>query len=295
VSGRYCPALSFVLCLLLGACGDQVDPSGDGDGDVDGDGDGDADGDGDGDGDVDGDSDGDADGDCHDYGAINPSGGSGGTFPGLQTRSVTAPDGSVFDYYLYLPGCYDPASAVPLVVLLHGAGDRGDSMARYWSATVEERDFMVVAPSSATEWGTWVPDIAVPRIDAAMDDTLAAYNVDQARIYVWGFSAGGHLAHGVALGSPDLFAAYSVSAGLLSAWAGASAPAAAATIRRIPVDLHIGETDPMFGMVAGDRVTFIDAGWVEGDDLSYVVFPDGHTALPDHPLEIWTFFERWTL
>jgi poly(3-hydroxybutyrate) depolymerase len=154
---------------------------------------------------------------------------------------------------------------------------------------------MVMATSSAAEWGTWIPDIAVPRLDAAMEDALGAYNVEQSRMYVWGFSAGGHLAHGVALSNPDLYAAYSVSAGLLTAWAGSGAPAEAAAIRRIPVDLHIGETDPMAGMVAGDRETFIAAGWVEGDTLSYVVFPDGHTALPSHPPEIWSFFERWTL
>ncbi len=221
---------------------------------------------------------------------IDPSGGSGGAFPGRQTR--TAPRGGV-PYDLYIPTSYDPARAMPLVSLFHGQGDTGANMVAFWQATAESGGFIVVATTSTGSMGGWSGGPDVDRYDAALDDALAAYNVERARLYLWGFSAGAHLAHGIALANTELFAAYAVNAGVLDAFAGADAPAMAP--RRIPVSITIGTTDPLYPYTMTDRMRFLAAGWTEPDTLRYATFDGPHTVLPTHPAEHWAFLQRFSL
>ena len=141
--------------------------------------------------------------------------------------------------------------------------------------------------------GGWRAGPDIGRYDAALTDALGAYNVEEKRIYVWGFSAGAHLTHAVALMNTDLFAAYSVSAGALQALAGTSAPAAAS--RQIPVDIHIGMSDPLYPEAMSDRGHFTRAGWLEGADLAWSPFDGGHTLLRSHPTEIWEFLSPFRL
>jgi len=118
-------------------------------------------------------------------------------------------------------------------------------------------------------------------------------NVERARLYLWGFSAGAHLAHGIALANTELFAAYAVNAGVLDAFAGADAPAMAP--RRIPVSITIGTTDPLYPYTMTDRMRFLAAGWTEPDTLRYATFDGPHTVLPTHPAEHWAFLQRFSL
>ncbi len=220
------------------------------------------------------------------------SGGVGGAYPGAQTRTASF-GGSSYDYALYLPTSYDPTEPVALLSIFHGQGDTGANMRNFWRSTAESGGFAVMATSSTGASGGWTPSADVPRYDAALTDALGAYNIDEGRLYVWGFSAGAHLTHAVALMNTDTFAAYGVSAGVLAALAGPGAPSAAA--RRIPVDIHIGTDDPLFSEAEADRGRFVSAGWVEGDDFRYTAFPGGHTVRPDQLPTIWAFFESFSL
>jgi poly(3-hydroxybutyrate) depolymerase len=200
-------------------------------------------------------------------------------------------DGAPVPYSVHVPSSYDPAVAVPLVSLFHGQGDTGENILSFFRTAAEANGFIALATSSTGAMGGWNPSVDVPRYDAALTDALAAYNVEQTRLYVWGFSAGGHLAHGIGLANSETFAAYGVNAGVLAAFAGATGPGRAT--RRIPVAIRIGTTDPLLPQARMDRGAFTGAGWVEGDDLDYQEFAGGHTVLPGHPQEMWTFFERW--
>lgn len=223
----------------------------------------------------------------------NPSGGSGGSYPGTQTRSPAAPSGGTFDYTLYIPSGYEPASPMPLLTLFHGQGDSGSNMVSFWADTAEANGFILLATTSTGASGGWSGGADVGRYDVALNDALGAYNVERRRIYVWGFSAGGHLTHAIALMNTDLFAAYAVSAGILDAFGGGDAPASAA--RQIPVDVHIGMADPLYPGAMTDRERFTSAGWVEGSNFSWSPFDGGHTILPTHPTEIWSFLSPYWL
>lgn len=270
----------------------DVDVDADADVDVDADADADSDVDVDADVDADADSDADTHTDSDTPSGSNPSGGSGGAYPGAQTRAVNGASGT-YSYYIYAPSSYDPAQAMPVLIVFHGQGDTGANMGQYWSATAQANGFLIIATTS-TGVG-WAPGVDIPIFNEAFADASGAYNIELNRVYIWGFSAGAHLVHAIALDNPATFAAYSVSAGVLGALAGTGAPANAALTRRIPVDIHFGDTDPMRAQAEVDRNAFINAGWAEGNDFSFVEFTGGHTLRQDHLPEIWQFLEQWTL
>ncbi|MHC4841109.1 MAG: CE1 family esterase [Planctomycetota bacterium] len=230
-------------------------------------------------------------------GSVNssPSGGSGGTYPGNQTRTVSVSGLGNQNYYLYIPNSYNPANPMPIMWGFHGsAGSPSGSDAAaqqvrsYWQSVADSGGFIVLAQVATGSTGGWIPSNTVAVFNEISTDVMGAYNIEQKRIHAWGFSAGGHLIHGLALANANLFASYGVSAGALQALAGTGAPAAAA--RKIPCDLHIGSTDTIVppSVVQADRQTFISAGWTLSTDLFYTEFTGGHTFTTTHLSEIWT-------
>jgi len=227
-----------------------------------------------------------------DAGSATSSGGSGGAYPGAQTRTASV-GGASFVYALYIPTSYVSSTPVALLSVFHGQGDTGANMRDFWRSEAEANGFAVLATTSTGSSGGWAPSADVPRYDAALTDALGAYDIDTSRLYLWGFSAGAHLTHAIGLENADTFAAYSVSAGVLAALEGPDGPRLAS--RHIPVDVHIGTTDPLLPQAASDRMAFLAAGWIEGTDYSYVTFAGGHTVLPSQRPEIWAFLSRFRL
>ncbi len=222
------------------------------------------------------------------------SGGTGGAYPGPQRRTVEA-GGTSFTYELYVPSSYRPDTPMPLLCLFHGQGGSGANIRDFWQPSAERGGFLLLATNSSGSSGGWAPGRDAPRFEAALNDALAAYAVDTRRLYVWGFSAGAHFVHAIALLNPDLFAAYAVNAGVLAALADSTAPTEAARIRRIPVEIRVGRGDPLFPQAEQDRTAFLNAGWREGDDLRFTAFDGGHALRRGDPDEIWAFLRAFRL
>ena len=242
----------------------------------------------------------------------DPSNGSGGVYPGVRTRSVhIAGLGSgTQPYYIYLPPDYTPARPWPLLIGLHGVApyagvlNYAKDVRSYWTPVALDGHFIVAAPAAndvindsnnqpyAVTWLT--PPTAGPNdydmLAAVLADLEGAYNIERTRIYGWGFSAGGRVMHdlGVRTRSAALnastLAAYSVSAGDLAGLACASLSDAACNLlldnlpRKLPIDLHVGTTDPGFYTpVTSDYNRFIADGWTAGQTVFYSTFTGGHT------------------
>ncbi|HJT98223.1 MAG TPA: hypothetical protein VJ696_07885 [Rhodanobacteraceae bacterium] len=235
----------------------------------------------------------------------DPSGGSGGQYPGDVPRVISVPGAGVHILYLHIPTAYSPSRAWPLLIALHGtSGSSGTAPAAAqqirddWSGWSESRGFLVVAPVASGPTGSWEPDVDIPAIYAAIADTAARYNVERTRIDVWGYSAGGHVAHGLVLNDTGFFAAYGVSAGSLTQYActddGSIPPSCAALLSgaepKTPVDIHLGNHDPLYLQYgAGDDPARFEAGgWIPGQDLFYTLFPGGHIYTVAQLGEIWT-------
>jgi predicted peptidase len=122
-----------------------------------------------------------------------------------------------YGYHQYLPPDYgDDGASHPLLVFLHGSGERGDGTARLdrvlrhgpprvirageWPAT---RPLIVLSPQLDTTQGAW----SVEHVDAFIDHAVETYDVDTSRIYLTGLSLGGHGTWAYAAAHPDRLAA----------------------------------------------------------------------------------------
>ena len=123
---------------------------------------------------------------------------------------VTAGDSVRLRYLLALPEGYDDGDAAwPLVLFLHGAGERGDDLSRVAvhgpPRLVREGHtfpFILVSPQQP-EGGWWQAD----ELAALLDEIESTHRVDPDRIYVTGLSMGGFGTWELLQDYPDRFAA----------------------------------------------------------------------------------------
>jgi poly(3-hydroxybutyrate) depolymerase len=237
-----------------------------------------------------------------------PSGGSGGA-TGSISRTVNVPGYGSHTYYLRVPLSYSPTHPVPLVLALEGqAGSpaqaitAAQSVRNSWASVANANDFIVIVPIATGALGGWIAPPPNPSdysiFAAVIADAEAAYNIDTSRRIGWGFSAGGHVMHDIMyndFGAPvsiDTFAAYSVSAGALEAFACTNPTTCNALVatasRHIPIDIHVGTTDTLLPYATSDRNIFINNGWVLSQDLWFTTFTGGHVYASSQLLEAWT-------
>lgn len=251
----------------------------------------------------------------------DPSLGSGGAFPGAQTRTlhIAGLGSGTQHYYLYLPPDYTPERAWPLMLVLHGvapyggADDYAMAVRDNWSDVASAGRFVVVAPVAddviwrngspyAVSW--LLPYAGGPSdydlFDAVRADVEAAYNIERTRRYAWGFSAGGHVLYDLALTQHDAafntntLAAFAVTGAALAAVAcyglsdaGCNSLLAQAP-RKIPLDIHIGDSDPNYPYAQSDHLRFVAQGWVDSQTVWYNEFAGGHTYSIDQLGEAWS-------
>ena len=203
-----------------------------------------------------------------------PSFGSGGV---LQASSyyLASPAGFVA-YHTSVPPEYS-GEVLPLIVALHGAGGPGtqytaastirNTFEQIYSANTR---FLIAVPESGGTQGGWIaPQNGIPSTDeikirAVIADMKSKYNVDQNRVYGWGYSAGGQIMHGLALRDPNFVATYTGHATrLLPATSSYGTPETATS--RVPVLLthSANDTTVPFSTAQADRVRFLNAGWIE--------------------------------
>jgi predicted peptidase len=117
-----------------------------------------------------------------------------------------------FYYVEYLPKDYDPAKEYPLVLFLHGAGERVQDphqamfhgYMKYVREQGKEYPFIFIAPQCIGNayWGSYTESLS-----AFLDFILETYAVDRRRVYLTGLSMGGTGTWMFAMARPNTFAA----------------------------------------------------------------------------------------
>ena len=201
--------------------------------------------------------------------------------PGVQTSAQLNTQVKVqFGYLLYLPKDYEKQASWPLMLFLHGAGERGDDLEVVKKhgppkliAAGKEFPFIVISPQCPKDrW--WEPIELV----ALLDEISGKHKVDPDRIYVTGLSMGGFGSWRLAAYAPDRLAAIApICGGGESYWA--------KQFVHLPVWAFHGAKDT--GVPLERSQEMFEALKKNGGDPKLTIYPDaGHdswTATYDNP------------
>ena len=177
-----------------------------------------------------------------------------------EARVFKNPGGGSLNYRLLKPLDYDPAKKYPVVLLLHGAGERGDDNkaqlvhgCRDLAAEGLRRRYpaFVVAPQCPEEQ-KWVevpwdrrthsmpadPSPSMKHVFDLLDSLQAEFSIDEARLYGVGLSMGGYGVWDTLQRKPELLAA-------AIPVCGGGDPEHAATFKSTPVWAFHGADDAL--------------------------------------------------
>ncbi len=206
------------------------------------------------------------------------------------TRSVK------LDYQLYLPEGYQKTGvAWPLMLFLHGAGERGTNVEK---VTVHgppklvkagtKLPFIIVSPQCPTD-ETWRDEDLL----SLLDTIIAKYNVDTNRVYLTGLSMGGYGSWSLGSKFPERFAAIApICGGGDNIRVLLASKEKKASLKSLGVWAFHGAKDNVVPLEESQRMTnaFQRAGCAE---VKLTVYPqDGHdswTRAYTEP-EIWDWF-----
>jgi predicted peptidase len=213
-------------------------------------------------------------------------------------------------YLLYLPPGYDAKAAKqwPLILFLHGAGERGTNLAlvsvhgppklvkknppapknetdaarkdREAATKLVSENFIIVSPQCPIG-KVWDSDALL----ALLDNVIASHKVDTGRVYLTGLSMGGYGSWALLGKAPERFA------GIVPICGGGNSieillPARAAALKATPVWAFHGAKDPVVVLAESERmVTALKKAGVKEVELT--VYPeaqhDSWTATYNNP------------
>lgn len=184
------------------------------------------------------------------------------TFNTTLTQTVTLP------YLLYLPPGYDEQKSWPLILFLHGRGERGNDLNIVKRtglagniARGKDYPFIVVSPQCpATSY--WTEQIEA--LNALLAGICDQYPVDQDRVYLTGLSMGGSGTWHLAGTYPERFAA-------IAPICGTGYPFyAEERIHNLPAWVFHGDADPIVPVAYSQRM--VDALRAKGAEVRFTIY-----------------------
>ena len=182
------------------------------------------------------------------------------------------------NYLLYLPADYgkEQGKKWPLILFLHGAGERGDDVNKVKlhgppklvegsAGDSPARKFIVVSPQCApNKW--WDPREVI----TLLDEVSQKYAVDPDRVYLTGLSMGGFGTWETAARNPERFAA-------IAPICGGGDPRRVRSLKDTPTWVFHGDKDPTVPVQRS--IEMVDALKQVGNDAKFTRYPDaGHDS-----------------
>ena len=173
-----------------------------------------------------------------------------------------------FDYLLQLPPGYASRRRWPLLVFLHGRGERGADLRRIKRhglpkliASGRRFPFIVVSPQCPDLEPWW----NLTALDTFVTAIMRRYRVDSRRVYLTGLSMGGYGTWALATRHPERFAA-------ILPICGGGEPRLARRLRRLPIWAFHGAQDQTVPLVRSRAM--VRAIRAAGGTPRFTIYPE---------------------
>lgn len=175
-------------------------------------------------------------------------------------------------YWLYLPQSYAEKRDWPLILFLHGSGERGNEPElvkkyglAFWIDREENFPFVVVSPQCPAEV-RWID--LVEKLDTLLDHILHTYAIARSRVYLTGLSMGGQGAWCLAAHHPERFAAVVPICGRIFP----DYETTLCALKNVPVWVFHGEQDKAVWVKNSHQM--VDLLRACGGNVRLTIFPD---------------------
>ena len=204
----------------------------------------------------------------------------------LEPKTFKGKDGTEVLYRIASPATIEAGKTYPLVLFLHGSGERGNDnklqLKNGVNAILENADklgqpLFLIAPQCPKD-KTWAPYLIDPQstadgktdnplLDAVLElvhETASQHPVDPNRIYITGMSMGGFATWAAIAKEPETFAA-SIPV------CGAGDPRTAHLFKDMPIRIFHGADDPTVAPEGSQMM--LDALKIAGSDATLTLYP----------------------
>lgn len=199
-------------------------------------------------------------------------------------------------FQIWAPAKFKKDQKLPLVVFLHGVGERGEDNERQVNGLPRtfaspdnqaKRPCIVVAPQCPSEV-FWSSSEITERVIALTEDLAENLPVDEDRIYISGFSMGGYGTWSAIGAEPKLFAA-------AIPIAGGGNPDLARDLRKLPIWNFHGDKDDKVSVEESRKM--VEALEKSRANITYTEFEGaGHgiadRVLQDEKVQAWLFAQK---
>jgi predicted peptidase len=177
------------------------------------------------------------------------------------------PPETVINYLLYLPPQYTAKQKWPLVVFLHGSGERGQDLELVRRTGLPEqieqgeRPGCVLVSPQCPASSRWNPKVVVTLIE----HVCRSLPIDRDRVYLSGFSMGGFGTWATACYDPSRFAA-------IAPLAGGGDVSEAERLANLPIWAFHGAEDDVVSLSASEKM--VEAVRTCGGNVKLTVYPE---------------------
>ncbi len=175
-----------------------------------------------------------------------------------------------FKYLLYLPKNYDTKEKWPLILFLHGMGERGNNLDRIKKHGLPKMiedghafPFIILSPQCPrkTYWS-----MQLENVKELLDDVVEQHPIDTKRIYLTGLSMGGYGTWDLAIKYPKIFAAIAPICG------SSSMLGELIFLKNTPIWAFHGEKDSKVPLAMGEQT--INLIKKSNNNVKFTVYPD---------------------
>lgn len=159
------------------------------------------------------------------------------------TKELITSNGKTRAYYLYVPPSIKPGAPAPLILMLHGSGHVGMSLAEKWKDLAKKEGFIIAAPDSLDSRVWNMPLDGPDFLHELVEELKAKYPIDPRRVYLFGHSGGAVYALHMSMLESQYFAATAIHAGDMGP---NNRDLIDLSKRKTPIQIQVGDSDRLF-------------------------------------------------